>query len=663
MTGLDDTLLEFVGPDARVFWGGELPPLPHFRCAPEIFDADKDFRLPASWHGTFDAVYLTEQDLGHVKQWPLILDEALRLIDGEGLLFLRFTQGPFASVFQLMNHLFAWSGASVELVSEKNWKDQPHLFQLILRVRRTRQVEPVRSVSFAIITDGRKPASVTRFVESVLRLDRLSSVRAEILVCGPEGSLDHLQLGREETRLVPQPDEFTTLGWITRKKNLLVQAATGDVVVIAHDRYELAADFLSALLDFGPDFGVLVCRQETFDGRRFPDWVSIGSQWSFARVGMMAYGDWEPGAYVNGGVTVARRDVLVEHPWNELLFWNQAEDVELSRRLTNGGFVPRLARRVLVRTELSREDQMSAFEVLPYRPEAYTAPGQLSRYVIGTPYRACGRGALAAAQDTGVSLTAGWRATDGPLRWDDEADPELALTLVPWDRPSPDYELRLRLGRSYPGVVVGVRANGKLLEGRPSPDPFLLRFTWPADLLPSDHTARVELLRAGPEPVELEELALDVAGPRYPAAVPIQLGSEESGATHFYGTGWGHGESWGRWTTEPDARLRLPVDVVGQDVDVAVTLMTLIPASAGEQRVVVKAHGQPLDVWVFRRSLHFEQREVRIPARLVQDGWVDVGFQVTSMTSPAAAGENPGDHRRLGVGVSCLSFRGLAVRA
>jgi hypothetical protein len=660
VSALDEGLLDQVAPDARVVWAGQRPPFPHFRTAPELYDPESDFRLPAEDHGAFDVVYLTERDLGLVKQWPLVLDEALRLAADGGLLVLRFTQGPFASIFELKDLLRAWSGGDLALESERTWPDTPQTYLLRLRVRRT-PVTPVRTVTLGVITDGRKPSSVSSFVESAVRMERPDGVEVEVVVCGPAGSVDHLTVGRDLTRLVEQPDEFTSLGWITRKKNLVVQESRGELVVVAHDRYTFATDFLTELLELGPDVSVVVCRQETVDGRRFPDWVTIGAAWAFAGVGMLPYGDWSPEGYVNGGVMIARREVLVEHPWNELLFWNQAEDVELSRRMRAGGVVPRLARRVRVHTVLSRQDQMSAFEVLPFRPDAYPRPGNGARYEIGREVRLDGPGVLGVASAAGVGLPSGWSPQrDGGPVWVGDGDPEFAVSPQVPEGGTREMRLVLRLGgRPLPGSVVGLRINGRRTDLDPGAPADRPSAPWPADLLPDLHTARIELLTVGSGvPIQLEGVLVDVLDDdRLPAGRRLPWGGARDELPPCSAAGWGHLEDWGRWSVGRRASLRVPTTVVEDDLEVVVDLQAVLPRDTPEQRVAVLAGGVPLDIWALRHAMDIEQRRVVVPRRLAPGGWLELEFVVGSPVVPAEAGINADDWRPLGIGLAGLTVR------
>lgn len=47
-------------------------------------------------------------------------------------------------------------------------------------------------------------------------------------------------------------------------------------------------------------------------------------------------------AYINGGFIVLKKQTALKIFFNELLFWNQAEDVELSKHYLNQSLVPRV---------------------------------------------------------------------------------------------------------------------------------------------------------------------------------------------------------------------------------------------------------------------------------------------------------------------------------
>ena len=52
----------------------------------------------------------------------------------------------------------------------------------------------------------------------------------------------------------------------------------------------------------------------------------------------------------------------LEHPWDELLFWSQGEDVELTRRMQQAGIVPAYADSVSLEVIESRNGYIASFE-------------------------------------------------------------------------------------------------------------------------------------------------------------------------------------------------------------------------------------------------------------------------------------------------------------
>jgi hypothetical protein len=65
---------------------------------------------------------------------------------------------------------------------------------------------------------------------------------------------------------------------------------------------------------------------------------------------------------VNGGAILAKREVLQLFPWNELLYWNQGEDVELSRRMQQRSIYPRYARTLELVVLQVRDGYIESFE-------------------------------------------------------------------------------------------------------------------------------------------------------------------------------------------------------------------------------------------------------------------------------------------------------------
>jgi len=372
-TVIDTGLTELLTSAERIFWAGRTPPLARMHASEDMLDPARDYRMSADCHQAFDLVYLTERNLGTLKAWPLIVDEALRLLRPGGVLVIRMTNTPLCSVFALKNQLFLWG----DMVPYAEFTCADGSTQFAVRNIRT----SVRSVSlggfsFGVITDGSRQAQLFSFLRSVREVRRLEDEPVELLVCGPEAIRGETEALFPELVFVADDGHFAEQGWITHKKNRLVEHASHENLVITHDRYTIEPDFIEGLRKFGGDFALLVCRLVRPDGRRFPDWIALGADWSWATPAMLEYGDFNRYMYVNGSFIIAKKQVLQRLPWNELVFWQQAEDVELTRRMMSAGIVPRLARAAVAVSHMTRPGMMEAFEPVPALADRYLVSGQ-----------------------------------------------------------------------------------------------------------------------------------------------------------------------------------------------------------------------------------------------------------------------------------------------
>ena len=623
MSVIDRDLLDLVLGAQRVFWAGSHPPVPFVTADPRIYDARADFRMASERHQSFEVAYLVERDLARYKQWPLILDEALRTLIPGGTLIVRSSQSQFLTVFRLASFIRSWTQAKVALRVHHQHVNGAALavFDLQTTDRRPSRTD---AFTFGVITDGRKPEYVEHFIRSVRALDGLSDIDSEIVVCGPESVRTQLD-DAPDVRLVVQPDAFADRGWITRKKNLIVDAARYENLVIAHDRYSLAPDFLHQMRSFGGDFDVLVCRQVTANGSRMPDWVALGTDWNWSPPGMLEYGDYHPHLYVNGGVMIAKRHVLQAHAWNELLFWNQAEDVELTRRMTHAGLVPRLARHVTLVTA-DRPKYLSSFEAIPWVDDTFVLPSNAG---IGrtqsVPYdysrvsfggREAGRRALL----QGVTFGRGWSFKEGAATWIAADVPEIALRLS--SESGDGYRLTLTLGESSGTPrVIDVNDHSVPMTVQDGPQRVLH-----ADLPPEvveHHNCHLRMrlpLESGDSSLCLAAFQLHPVHVHrvLPGAV-VRFGKDMDGAGGL-ARGFSTPERWGVWAggavsevrltlaESPVSNIRLRLELVGAQED---------PGAADVVGLAV--NGIPVAAWPLDGASS-TTRTVTVPAAVVANG-------------------------------------------
>jgi glycosyltransferase involved in cell wall biosynthesis len=200
--------------------------------------------------------------------------------------------------------------------------------------------------TFGMLTNGTRLDNVARFIESI---EQHCREPYEILIVSPV-ALDDLE-SRRHVRVI-RFTEHDDLGWITKKKNLICEQALYSDVLVCHDRFWLDEDFTQQFADWGFAYGVAALRVRLPDGRRALDWGVVSSQnqvWSEG--GLLDYRAYSQYVYNPGGATVIRKAFWRRFPWNENLFWNEHEDVELCRRIQRAGGIIALASAGLVTAE------------------------------------------------------------------------------------------------------------------------------------------------------------------------------------------------------------------------------------------------------------------------------------------------------------------------
>ena len=155
-------------------------------------------------------------------------------------------------------------------------------------------------------------------------------------------------------------DENEKRGWITRKKNILADAASYENLVLLHDYYELLPGWMEGYLKFTnyyPDWELMMNEVLNMEMTRGADWMlnpeilrrvceeNSDIAKKLMEVAPHENAPWyvnglpykknglEKFQYISGGYIVCKRHVLDETPFNENLTWGQSEDVEWSQRL------------------------------------------------------------------------------------------------------------------------------------------------------------------------------------------------------------------------------------------------------------------------------------------------------------------------------------------
>lgn len=159
-------------------------------------------------------------------------------------------------------------------------------------------------------------------------------------------------------------DESIKKGWITRKKNLLANAASYDIVCILHDYYFLGSNWYKGLQQYGEDWNILMNAVFRYEGDRHSDWLvnqkymdeiiakhpelerelmsvapteNNGARWVCA----LPYEELDLShiQYISGGYILAKKKIFTETPFDERFGWGEAaEDIIWSEQVLEKGY-------------------------------------------------------------------------------------------------------------------------------------------------------------------------------------------------------------------------------------------------------------------------------------------------------------------------------------
>jgi hypothetical protein len=226
---------------------------------------------------------------------------------------------------------FQFLGRDVELIS----LEPPGRIEL----RRTRPITPP-GWSAGIVFSGRD-AEIPVLLKALDGLHAQPEL-SEIAVCGPPRDLSFLE-GFARVRYVEHVDPPGERVMIAAKKNALIRALNGPRVLILHARVVLAPGALAAVPREFDISGPNVLQEG--DGRRasylslsstetiWPGRMPRRTPWLMRHVGDDAIALHRIGQlFVDGGAFYVTRAAHALCPLNDLIAWNEAEDVEWCAR-------------------------------------------------------------------------------------------------------------------------------------------------------------------------------------------------------------------------------------------------------------------------------------------------------------------------------------------
>jgi len=253
----------------------------------------------------------------------------------------------------------------------------------ILVLQKTKQsLIPQDSVdrwTFGIISDGKK---IEQIDQQIAAIRKLRIPEYEIIICGV-----YKQTYDTDIKYIYFNDFGR--GWITRKKNVILENAKYENVVVMHDRILLSENFYEGMKKFGNNFELLCCKTVFNEDteKRCGDWITYGTNfWKAPHMGLLDYRDWDKHWWVDGGFYILKKSTWRRAQWDEFLLWSQGEDIKLSEDWKKQGVVVRFNQFSSARSLSWRHGNFSMYVFNPHKLGERKYPHMKEFYDSGEYY-------------------------------------------------------------------------------------------------------------------------------------------------------------------------------------------------------------------------------------------------------------------------------------
>lgn len=201
--------------------------------------------------------------------------------------------------------------------------------------------------SFGIITTGDNDYFIQLIIDSI---KHNNIPNYEIIIIG------NSSIKNTDKVTIINFDETIKLGWITKKKNIIVEKSKYNNIVLLHDYVKLNPNWYEGFLKFGNNFDWCINPIYNIDGNRYRDYTlfpytvdylniyytPLDIDPYFSEYCLLPY-DFENNIktnkymYISGAYYVIKKHIAQQFLLDENLVHCQSEDVEYSKRLHNNG--------------------------------------------------------------------------------------------------------------------------------------------------------------------------------------------------------------------------------------------------------------------------------------------------------------------------------------
>jgi GT2 family glycosyltransferase len=219
------------------------------------------------------------------------------------------------------------------------------------------------SFTFGIITEGK----FDNFIQETIKSIEANNIpEYEIIIVG------NTEIESTDKIHVFEFDENVHTGWLTRKKNIIIEQSKNEILVIMHDYILFDKDWYNGFVKYGNNFDWCISPIKNANGNRYRDYTlfpykvnsslfrtlpcpfeddylnvtySLGDEDDYFNGNCLLPYDFENNIninkymYISGAYFIIKREIALKHKLDETLFICQGEDVEYSKRLHNHGHI------------------------------------------------------------------------------------------------------------------------------------------------------------------------------------------------------------------------------------------------------------------------------------------------------------------------------------
>jgi hypothetical protein len=203
--------------------------------------------------------------------------------------------------------------------------------------------------SFGIITNGENDSFIKIIIDSII-INKIPNY--EIIIVG------NTKIENSENINIFNFDEKIKEGWITKKKNIIIEKAIYENVVIVHDYVSFDKDWYAGFLKFGNNFELCITKIKNKDNTRYRDYTLFPYRVDYLDRNysphdinsylstncLLPYSfknsiNTNKYLYISGAYFVVKKYIGLTFPLDERLSHGGGEDVEWCKRLHNNNII------------------------------------------------------------------------------------------------------------------------------------------------------------------------------------------------------------------------------------------------------------------------------------------------------------------------------------